>query len=97
MSLILLDRTKKTLEGTISRTQFAYRPNRSTGDIALAHKLLMGAAIEKGLYTVCIGFDMSRAFDTVPRKKIIEVLQQKSIDLGDINIINTLLNNTIYM
>ena len=54
----------------------------------------MGAAIEKGLYTVCIGFDMSRAFDTVPRKKIIEVLQQKNIDPGDINIINTLLNNT---
>ena len=69
LSLIIINRIEKVLEMTISPSQYAYRANRSAGDVVLAHKYLIAGAYSKGQNTTCIGIDMSKAFDTVIRPK----------------------------
>ena len=88
------NRIEKVLEMTISPSQYAYRANRSAGDVVLAHKYLIAGAYSKGQNTTCIGIDMSKAFDTVIRPKLIDILAARGVQPGDIGLIKLLLTNT---
>ena len=79
VSQILLNRIEPILEKTMLPNQFAYRSGRSTGDIVLAHKYLLSAARTKRLEFVCAGIDMSKTFDTVDRKRLIEILKKRGV------------------
>ena len=94
LSQIVLDRINPILESSLSSSQFAYRTNRSTGDIVLGHKYLLAGAIAKGLTMYCTGIDMSKAFDNVIRSKLLEILAERGVPIHDITIIKLLLTNT---
>ena len=56
--------------------QCAYRTGISTGDIVLAHKYLLAGSSTKKNQKICAGIDLSTAFDTVDRKKLIDILRR---------------------
>ena len=94
VSQILLNRIEPILENTMLPNQFAYRSGRSTGDIVLPHKYFVLAARTKRLEIVCAGIYMSKAFDTVDRKKLSEILKKRGVQKWDVILIVTLLTNT---
>ena len=94
LSQIILNRINPVIDKSISSSQFAYRTGRSTGDVVLAHKyLIAGAKTKKFAYT-CVGIDMSKAFDTVSRSKLLEILRHRGVEEGDVCLIKLLLTNT---
>ena len=56
---------------------YDYQTGKSTGDIVLAHKYLLVVTSTKMIQKVFAGIDMSKAFDTVDRKKFTDI-QKKS-------------------
>ena len=94
LSSIILDRITPIVEKTMSLSQYAYRPGRSTGDIVLAHKFMIAGALMKGLDAVCVGIDMSKAFDTVDRDRLVTILRSREVPEGDLTMIKNLLKNT---
>ena len=94
LSLIVLQRINPIIDASLSDTQFAYRRNRSTGDIVLSHKYMVAGALSKKFNKVCAGIDMSKAFDNVLRGKLMDILRKRGVQEGEIGLINLLLSNT---
>ena len=65
LSLIVLERITRDLDEDMNRSQHAYCKAKSTGDVVLAHKLMMAGNIEREFNPTLVGIDMSKAFDTV--------------------------------
>ena len=82
------------LENSLSASQFAYTPGKSTRDVLLAQKYLNTAAKAKSLQKVGIGFEMSKTFDTVQGEKFLELLTARVVDTGNVTLIKQLLQNT---
>ena len=79
----------------MSYTQHAYCKNKSTTDVVLAHKLLIGGSIEREMSTTVVGIDMSAAFDTVIRHKLLNILLlQDIIEPEELQLIKFLLAGT---
>ena len=94
LSRILLRRINPILDRETAKSQYAYRAERSTGDIVLVHKYLISAVKMKGLVKKCIGIDLSKAFDTVDRYKLLEILQKRGVGTENLSLIKRLLSNT---
>ena len=73
LSIITLDRITGKFETYISPYQADLRPNKSTPDIIWTHRWMI-SYIEsvKEEFTI-LGIDMSSAFDTINRSKLIQV------------------------
>ena len=84
LSLKILDRISDKVDETMSPSQFAYCRGRSTGDIVLIHKYLIAGANSKGLEKVCMGIDMSKAFDTIDRSVFSNILKARGDGLSPI-------------
>ena len=93
LSNIVLQRIKPKVENYLSPSQSAYRQFRSTSDIIWAYRWLISRTqIVKE--TICVtGIDMSSAFDTIKREKLIEIINT-FLDEDDTRIIRFLLTNT---
>jgi hypothetical protein len=76
-TIALLERTWNRLATKIPKSQAAYQKGRGTTEQVLALKLLIQKAIISSDYNVYILLlDMSKAFDTVNRKVLIDELQK---------------------
>ena len=93
-SLIILERINPKIEASILTSQNAYGNWKSTGDIMLAHKNLLAGSSTKRTPKVCAGIDMSKAFDTVDRKELIDILRKRGIEEENVTIIKPILNQT---
>ena len=93
MSTILLQRTKVKVNEYLSPSQSAYRPSRSTSDIVWAHRWLLAKAqtVDTTLYIT--GIDMSSAFDTVDREKLLNIIET-FMDEDQVRMTRLLLSNT---
>ena len=93
LSLITLERIKDKVNEHLSHSQAGFRPCRSTADIVWTHRWLT-ARIEKykEQYTI-LGIDMSSAFDTINRGKLIQVVKT-FLDEDAVRLIRFLLSNT---
>ena len=95
LSRIVLNRIVHLLDGDLSYFQHAYTKNKSTAEVVLAHKLLKAYTEEFDSEAIVVaGIDMSKAFDTVPRDKLITLLYQKFPSCPDISLVRLLLSNT---
>ena len=74
-SIIVLDRLRDDAEAYVPNSQSAYRAGRSTADIVFAKRILADTAVTKVFDLHILGIDLSRAFDTVDRVKLMEVLK----------------------
>lgn len=95
LSLIVLKRICDPIENYISHSQAAYRRKRSTSDIVWVHKFLSAIAQKEKTKFVILGLDMSSAFDTIDREKLIHVLENiQGISKDDLIMIKKLLKDT---
>ena len=93
LAICLIRRTSNRLNDNIPVTQAAYRPGRNTTEHVLAMKLLCEKAITSADYDIYILLlDMSKAFDTVNRHMLYNILRQ-ILDKDELNMINILLND----
>ena len=94
-SRVVLNRIEHLLDSEISHLQHAYVQYKSTAEVVLAHKLLKGATEEYDIGNIVIaGIDMSKAFDTVPRARLLDLLYVKFPRSPDLKLVKLLLSNT---
>ena len=93
LSLITLDRIRPKVECYLSHSQSGFRPARSTSDIVWAHRWLAARVTKSRMDINITGIDMSAAFDTVDRQKLLDILKN-IIDEDELRIIRFLLSNT---
>ena len=76
LSLITLNRIKEKVNKHVQHTQAAYRPNRSTTDIVWAHRFICSKVqLYQNVEIIIVGIDMSSAFDTMERGKLMQELE----------------------
>lgn len=93
LSLVLLDRIRGVIEEYVCAGQSGFRGGRSTADVIWTYRWMM-ATTEKYMKAFFImGIDMSKAFDCINRKKLLEVLKPL-INTSDYGILKYLLSDT---
>jgi len=93
LSLIVLRRISAKVEKFLAPTHSGFRPGRSTADVIWSHRWL-AAKCEKRKWAIeLLGIDMSKAFDTIRRDKLLEVLET-FLDNDEVRMIRVLLSNT---
>ena len=70
-----LKRSENSIENYLSITQTAYRTGRSAGEIVWAYRWLLAKVQEYDITIYVTGIDMSSAFDTIHRNKVIEIAE----------------------
>ena len=95
-TLIALRRVEKVIDDyTYTMAwQSGYKQGRSCSDIVWAQRMLISVVMRKNWSFCKLGIDMSRAFDTVKRDVIIEVLKDAGASEDDVRIVQYLLSNT---
>ena len=93
LSKIGLKRSEPATEQYLSPTQIAYRTGRSTGEIVWAYRWLLAKVQEYNITIYVTGIDMSSAFDTIHRYKVLEIAE-KILDEDGLRILRILLSNT---
>lgn len=95
LSIVMINRIYNKIDKIIPVTQAAYRPGRSTTEHVLTLKLLIEKAItNKNSEIEIMLLDMSKAFDTVNRNKLLEDLS-KIIDQDELHIIKLIIDDVI--
>ena len=91
---MLLNRIKPEIDATLRRNQNGFRKNRSTtGQILTIRRILEGVK-DKNLPLNILFIDFSKAFITINRKKMKEILIKYCIPEETVNAIMMLYNNT---
>ena len=92
-STIVLNRFRPILDETTSHLQHAYTNGKSITDVVLVHKLIKAAAETYEIELDNAGVDMSKAFHTVDRIKLLAILREIGTPEKEITIITVLLSN----
>ena len=92
ISLIILKRINLQIEASMLPSQNVYKTGRSTDDTVLAHKYLLAGSSAKRIQKVCAGIDMSKAFNTLDRKNLMDLLRKRSNEEENVSIIKRLLS-----
>ena len=74
--------------------QCGYKHGRSCSDIVWAQRMMLSVVLRKEWVFSKMGIDMSRAFDTVKRSTIIDLLHDAGCSTDDIKLVQYLLSNT---
>lgn len=94
LSTIALNRIRPNVEEYVSLSQSGFRPNRSTSDVVWAHRWITAKVLcSHDLQINITGLDMSAAFDTIDRNKLLEILENLVAD-DELRIIRYLLSET---
>ena len=93
ISLITLNRLRPTIENYLSPSQTAYRKGRSIEDIVWTLKLEIASTLSTNNKITIQGIDLSSAFDSVNRVKMMEILNTICSE-EDMKLIHFLLNDT---
>ena len=95
LSLITLVRIKDPIDKFLSQSQSAYRRGRSGADIMWAHRWLIGKSSKIRVVIHMLGLDMYRAFDTINRSKLLNILGMiQGVGGDELRLIRILLSNT---
>ncbi|OQR89810.1 hypothetical protein ACHHYP_06032 [Achlya hypogyna] len=93
ISLLVLQRISAKVDAFIGPYQSGFRPCRSTADAVWTHKWLIARIRTYKEFFIILGIDLSRAFDTIDRHKLLEVLRG-FLDNDDIRLVQMLLATT---
>ena len=95
LSLITLARIRGPVELYLSPAQAAFRSRRSTADIVWTHRWLTAKTMRYKATVYLLGLDMSRAFDTIDREKLMVILETiPGLTDDDRQLVRVLLANT---
>ena len=76
LSKIALNRSSKPIGTHLSFSQSAYTEGRATTDIVWAYRWIIAKTQEYKITIYVTGIDMSSAFDTINRKKLLEIAER---------------------
>ena len=93
LSKIEVNRTENVLNRYLSKSQCAYRKGKSTTEIIWAYKWIIAKIQEQEIEVHVVGIDMSSAFDTIHRHKILEIAQD-IMEEDELRILRALLSET---
>ena len=95
LSLIVLRRIRDKVDNYLSASQAGFRRGRSTADIIWAYRWLAAKATRYHKWIFILGLDMSRAFDTIDRSKLMEILRDEvKLDEDALRLCQSLLADT---
>jgi hypothetical protein len=94
LTLITLKRIEQRVDDYTMAWQCGYKHGRSCADIVWAQRMMISVVMRKNWTFNKMGIDMSRAFDTVKRTTIIDLLQEAGCSSDDIRLVQYLLSNT---
>ncbi|XP_065195602.1 uncharacterized protein LOC135827008 [Sycon ciliatum] len=92
LSLVILMRIKPAINGYLSLNQSGFRSGRSTGDVVYSYRWLSARCQRVASEISILGIDMSKAFDTISRVRLIDILSSV-IDHDELHIIQCLLTD----
>jgi hypothetical protein len=92
-SLIVLARTSLQVHNYLSIEQSGFRPGRSTADLVSAHRWLCAKTQKYKLNIHILGLDLSAAFDTIRRDKLLEIITP-IFDSDSVRMIRFLMSET---
>ena len=75
LSLIVLSRIAPKVDEYLSSSQSGFRRGRSTADVVFGYRWLCAKAQRHRVTVKFLGIDLSRAFDTIRRDKLLDTLQ----------------------
>ena len=75
LSLVVLSRIATKVDNFLSPSQSGFRRGRSTADVVFGYRWLCAKAQRQRVTIKFLCIDLSRAFDTIRRDKLLEVLQ----------------------
>ena len=93
LSLVTLQRISKKVDQYLSLTQSGFRRGRSTADVVWSHRWLASVCQRYRTQINILGIDMSKAFDTIQRDCLLEVLQS-FLDEDEMRMVRVLLAGT---
>jgi hypothetical protein len=93
LSKIALGRAGKQIGNHLSHSQSAYTEFRSTTDILWAYRWVIAKTQEYKITIYITGIEMSSAFDTINRKKLLEIAERIMDEDGQ-RMLRVLLSNT---
>ena len=76
LSLITLFRIHGVVDTYLSPAQSGFRVGRSCADIVWAHRWLIAKSLRYKVIIHILGLDMSQAFDTIDRTKLMSILER---------------------
>ncbi|KAL6486765.1 hypothetical protein MHYP_G00061570 [Metynnis hypsauchen] len=91
LSIIALHRIRDKVDRFTGPNQSGFKRGRSCADIVWAQRMLVSVVMMRKWNFYKMGIDMSKAFDTIKRKKILEVLLQAGCNEDELRLIRTLL------
>ena len=95
LSLCMINRCWERMEEKIPKTQAAYQPGRSTTEQVFTIKVLAEKAITSEDYPIHIlMLDMSKAFDSIDRNKLLEHLST-FLEESEIYLLHILINDVV--
>ena len=94
LSQCLLDRAQHQLEHKIGEYQAGFRPNRSCPEQILNLKLLLRHQKIYNKNVVCTFVDFKKAYDSIDRESLFQILKEQGLDLKTLAIIRDTLTNT---
>ena len=77
----------------LSQSQRAYTEGRSTADVMWSYRWILAKVQEVAIRIFIVGIDMSSAFDTIDRNKLVEIVES-FLDEDEARFIRRLLSNT---
>ena len=75
LSLVVLSRIATKVDNFLSPSQLGFRRGRSTADVVFGYIWLCAKAQRQRVTIEFLSIDLSRAFDTIRRDKLLEILQ----------------------
>ena len=94
LSLTTLKRIEQRIDDYTMTWQGGYKHGRSYSDIVWAQRMMVSIVMRKRWTFSKLGIDMSRAFDTVKRSTIIDLLYDAGCCSDDVRLVQYLLTNT---
>ena len=93
LSLVVLSRIAPKVDEYLSPSQSGFRRGRRTADVLFGYRWLCAKAQRQRVSIELLGIDLSRAFDTIHRDKLLDILQT-FLGESEMRIIRLLLADT---
>ena len=94
LSTIVLHRIRDKIDHFTGPYQSGFKRGRSCADIVWAQRMLVSVVMTKRWDFFKMGIDMSRAFDTIKRSKILNILHQAGCNEDELRLVRMLLAET---
>ena len=94
LSLITLHRIEDKIDAYTGPWQAGYKHGRSCSDLVWCQRMLISIVINRHWQYHKMGIDMSKAFDTINRQTVLNILDDAGCDSDEIRLVRLLLSNT---